>query len=69
MPPKSLMLGIIGFCALAYPGIYFAIIGDVPVARTLIELSMIPGYTGFIWTVIVSILAWWARRNDPRCLG
>lgn len=55
----GLKWGIIGFCALAYPGLYFAVIGNIPVARSLIWLSMIPGYAGIIYEVAGAIHKWW----------
>lgn len=69
MPSKSLTLGILGFVMFAYPGIYFAITGNIHAARILIELAMIPGYAGVICEVAAYVKKWQAMRNMPRCLG
>ena len=65
----GLKWGIIGFCVFAYPGLYFAIDGNLPVARALIYISMIPGYVGIGLEISTTIDKWISQRNKPRVLG
>jgi len=56
---------VLMFAVLAYAGIYYLIISNVPMGRLLLEVSMLPASAAILFEVSAILANWKARRRSP----